>query len=164
MASDTEEIIRQVTMTLHKKVRGVIQILRPELPLAAGMCVVIGQLLALGAAPPPDALILGFTTGFFLSASALVTNDYFDLEVDRINAPQRPLPAGLLTLRETMLLGLVLALIGLAAAAIFGLLAFGLSFIVWLLGFLYNWKVKAMGLWGNLIVAGSVAFTFILVP
>ncbi|MBK8989532.1 MAG: hypothetical protein IPM39_26325 [Chloroflexi bacterium] len=86
MASNTEEIIRQVTMPLHKKVRGVIQIPRPELPLAAGMCVVIGQLLALGAAPPPDALILGFTTGFFLSASALVTNDYFDLEAERITA------------------------------------------------------------------------------
>lgn len=151
-----------VTITLQRKARGAVQILRPELPLAAGMCVVLGELLALGALPPLDALVLGFLCGFLLSASALVTNDYFDLEVDRINAPQRPLPAGLLTPQEAMGLGLFIALLGLAAAAAFGWLALVLSFIVWLLGFLYNWKLKALGLWGNLIVSASVGFTFIL--
>ncbi len=144
------------------KLRGVIQLFRPELPLAAGLCVVVGEMLALGAFPPLPALGLGFVCGFFLSASALITNDYFDLEVDRINAPQRPLPASLLTRSEVMALGIVTGLVGLAAAWAFNPFALGLSFIVWLMGFLYNWKLKAAGLWGNLIVSASVAFTFIL--
>jgi geranylgeranylglycerol-phosphate geranylgeranyltransferase len=134
----------------------------PELPFAAGICVVIGELLALGAFPPLHALGRGFICGFFLSSSALITNDYFDLEVDRINAPQRPLPAGLLTRGEVMALGMLTALIGLAVAWGFNPLALGGSLIVWLMGFLYNWKLKEAGLWGNLIVSASVAMTFLL--
>jgi geranylgeranylglycerol-phosphate geranylgeranyltransferase len=152
----------QQPIGIAQKVRGVFQIFRPELPVAAGVCVLLGQMLALGAAPSLYALGLGFACGFLLSGSALFTNDYFDLEVDRINAPQRPLPAGILTPAEVMALGLGTALLGLAAAAVFGPLAFGVSLIIWLLGFLYNWRIKAAGLWGNLIVATSVGATFVL--
>jgi geranylgeranylglycerol-phosphate geranylgeranyltransferase len=152
----------QPPVSFVQKARGVLQIFRPELPAAAGVCVLLGEVLALGAAPPLPTLGLGFACGFLLSGSALITNDYFDLEVDRINAPQRPLPAGILTPSEVMALGLVAALLGLAAAAAFSPLALGLSLIIWLLGFLYNWRLKAAGLWGNLVVATSVGITFVL--
>jgi len=152
----------QLPVSIARKARGVIQIFRPELPIAAGVCVLLGEVLALGAVPPLPVLGTGFACGFLLSGSALITNDYFDLEVDRINAPHRPLPAGILTPAEVMTLGLVTALLGLVAAATFGPLALGLSLIIWLLGFLYNWRLKAAGLWGNLIVAISVGITFVL--
>jgi geranylgeranylglycerol-phosphate geranylgeranyltransferase len=152
----------QPSVSLAQKARGVLQIFRPELPAAAGLCVLLGEVLALGVVPPLPALGLGFACGFLLSGSALITNDYFDLEVDQINTPQRPLPAGILTPAEVMALGLLTALLGLAAAAAFGPLALGLSLIIWLLGFLYNWRLKAAGLWGNLIVALSVGITFVL--
>lgn len=152
----------QNRVTPGMKAKGILQIFRPELPVAAGICVMLGEVLALGAIPPWGVLALGFGCGFFLSGSALITNDYFDLEVDRINAPQRPLPSGILTGPEVMGLGLGAGLVGLAAAGVFGPLALGLAFIIWVMGFLYNWKLKAAGLWGNLIVAGSVAVTFIL--
>ncbi len=152
----------QKPVTLPMKIKGAIQIFRPELPFAAGICVVIGELLALGEFPPLRLVLLGFACGFFLSGSALITNDYFDLEVDRINAPQRPLPSGLLTPAEVMALGILAGLIGLAAAWALNPLALGFSLLVWVLGFLYNWKLKAMGIWGNLIVCASVAMTFVL--
>ncbi len=147
-----ESRITQKPVTLKNKIRGVIQILRPELPLAAGLCVVLGEFLALGAFPTFRDLSVGFVCGFFLSGSALVINDYFDLEVDQINAPQRPLPAGLLSPSEVIVLGILTALIGLVAAWALTPLAFVIGIIVWLMGFLYNWKLKAAGLWGNLIV------------
>jgi geranylgeranylglycerol-phosphate geranylgeranyltransferase len=149
-------------MTIQRKTTAIIQLFRPELAAAAGMCVVLGELLALGAIPSLPALALGFLCGFCLSGSALITNDYFDLEVDRINAPQRPLPSGLLSSAQVMALGLVTALVGLVAAWAFNPLALALSLVAWLMGFLYNWKLKTAGLWGNLVVAASVAITFIL--
>ncbi len=149
-------------MTIQQKVTGAIRIFRPELPFAAGLCVVIGELLAMSAFPPLRSLGLGFLSGFFLSGSALILNDYFDLEVDRINAPERPLPAGILSPAEVIGLGVASALAGLAAAWAFGLTALGFSLVVWVLGFLYNWKFKQAGLWGNLIVSASVGATFIL--
>ena len=149
-------------MAFKEKIRGAIQIVRPELPLAAGVCFVLGEVLALGSFPPLRAIGLGFLCGLLLSASALITNDYFDLEVDKINAPKRPLPAGLLSGPEAMALGLLAGLFGLAAAWILNPFALLLSLILWVLGFLYNWKLKTAGLWGNLIVSTNVGATFVL--
>ncbi len=152
----------QQSVTLRQKIGGALQLFRPELPLAAGMCVVIGEVLALGTLPDLRVLALGFACGFFLSGSALITNDYFDLEVDRINAPQRPLPSGRVSPAEALALGIGVAVIGLAAALAISPLALGISLIVWILGFVYNWRLKAAGLWGNLSVAVSVGVTFVL--
>ena len=149
-------------MKASTKIKAVLQIFRPELPLAAGLCVLIGELLALRRFPPPAAWVPGFACGFLLSASALIFNDYFDVDVDRVNAPQRPLPSGRLTPGEVLALGAVVTLAGFAAAWALNPLAFGVSVLVWLSGFLYNWKLKSAGLWGNLIVAFSVGMTFVL--
>ena len=149
-------------MAITTKLRGVVEIVRPELPLAAGMCVVIGEYLALGAIPSLEFIASGVLCGFLLSGSAMATNDYFDLEVDRVNAPWRALPAGHLTPGEAMGLGLLLGAAGLAAAWALSPTAFGIALTLWILGFLYNWRLKASGFLGNLIVGLSVAMTFVI--
>ena len=121
-----------------------------------------GQVLALGGLPPLPLAALGFLCGFFLSSTALILNDYFDLEVDRVNAPQRPLPSGLVTTREVVALGALTTLLGLAAALALSPAAFILSAVTWTVGLLYNWRFKQAGLAGNLMVSYSVAITFIL--
>ncbi len=147
---------------MRQKLTGIIQLFRPELPFAAGVCVVLGEIIALGKFPSLQPLLLGFACGFFLSGSALILNDYFDLEVDRINAPQRPLPSGKVSPREAVILSMVTGLLGLAAAAFINWPALVLSIPFWVIGILYNWKYKQAGLPGNLMVSSSVAITFIL--
>lgn len=149
-------------MTLLQKSRALLQLMRPELPLAAGVCVIAGQAIALGGFPPLQLAALGFGLGFFLSGSAMVFNDYFDLEVDRVNTPGRPLPSGLLTLPEAAAFGAALAVIAWIIALAIHPLVLALSLVLWGLGFLYNWKLKAAGIWGNLIVCANVAMTFII--
>jgi len=145
-----------------RKARAVLQIIRPELPAAAGICVVVGQAIGLGSFPPLPLAAAGFCLGFCRASSAMVFNDYFDLEVDRINSPQRPLPAGLLTGREAVGLGCAAALIALAIALALHPAIFGLSLALWIAGFLYNWRLKSAGLWGNLIVSANVAMTILI--
>jgi geranylgeranylglycerol-phosphate geranylgeranyltransferase len=149
-------------MMITKKIKGAIQLFRPELPLAAGVCVVLGEIIALGSLPSLRELLLGFACGFFLSGSALTLNDYFDIEVDKVNAPQRPIPAGLLTPLDAIVLTALATSIGLIAAILISPLAFSVSLIFWVIGVLYNWRYKEEGLWGNLMVAASVGITFIL--
>ncbi|WP_348304749.1 UbiA family prenyltransferase [Methanothrix sp.] len=69
-------------------------LVKPELPVAAGVCVVAGEVIASGSVPEASVGIHGFLAGFFISGTAMITNDYFDLEVDRVNHPARPLPSG----------------------------------------------------------------------
>jgi geranylgeranylglycerol-phosphate geranylgeranyltransferase len=147
---------------LNKKIKGLIQLFRPELPFSAGICVLLGEIVALGGFPSFREAILGFMCGFFISGSALVSNDYYDLEVDRINSPDRPLPSGAVSPSEAILLAALTMLIGLAASFAISIQAFILSVIFGAVGILYNWRYKQAGLLGNLMVASSVAITFIL--
>lgn len=146
----------------NKKIKGILQIFRPELPFAAGVCVLLGEIVALGNFPPLREAVLGFLCGFFISGSAIVLNDYFDLEVDKVNAPHRPLPSGVVSPTEAIVLTGISTVIGLAASFWIGPLTFVFGVAAWLIGFLYNWKFKEKGLLGNLMVAASVAGTFLL--
>lgn len=149
-------------MLNYKKVKGLIELLRPELPFAAGVCVIIGEIIAHGSFSSLPKLFFGFVWGFFLSSSAMILNDYFDIEVDRVNAPHRPLPSGLILPTTAVTLTIITTLIGLIASVFIGKSAVLLYIIFWFIGFLYNWKLKEMGLLGNLLVSTSVAITFIL--
>ena len=149
-------------MKNNRKVRGLIELIRPELPFAAGICVIIGEMIAFGGFPSFQNLFLGFMWGFFLSSPAMILNDYFDIEVDKVNSPNRPLPSGLIQPVSAIGLAVITTLIGMAVSAFIGKSAVLLYIVFWLVGFLYNWKLKEMGLLGNLLVSSSVAITFIL--
>jgi geranylgeranylglycerol-phosphate geranylgeranyltransferase len=144
------------------KLNAVIRLIRPDLSLAAGICVVAGQILAIGKLPPILNAATGFLCAFFISASAIILNDYFDYDVDLVNAPERPLPSGSVSKNEALWLTAVTSLFGLAAALYFGLPVLGLAFVLWVIGILYNWRFKQTGLPGNLMVCLSVASTFLL--
>jgi len=144
------------------KIIGIIHIFRPELPFAAGVTVLMGEMVALGGLPSVRQASLGFACAFLLSASALILNDVFDLEVDRVNAPERPIPSGAVSAREAIGLSVPVTLGGLAAALAMGPSALVFGVVIWFIGFLYNWKFKRSGLSGNLMVATSVAACFVL--
>jgi len=144
------------------KLKAVIRLFRPDLSIAAGICVVAGQILAIGRFSSILTAAAGFLCAFFISASAIILNDYFDYEVDLVNAPERPLPSGLVSKREALWLTAATSLLGLAAAFYFGFVVLGLAVLLWVIGVLYNWRFKQSGLPGNLMVCLSVASTFLL--
>jgi len=148
-------------MTIQRKTLGLLRLFRFELPFTAGVCVLLGELLALGNFPPAKGLVLGFLSVFFISATSLILNDYFDIESDKINAPERPLPAGLVSKRDVVVLSIIVTLLGFIASAMISLLALLVVILVWAVGFLYNWRYKKTGLLGNLLVCFSVGMTFI---
>lgn len=142
-------------------VTGLLRLFRFELPFAAAACVVLGQFLALDGVPPMPALLLAPLSVFCISATALILNDCFDVETDRVNAPHRPIPSGQVTVRAAALLSGAVALAGLSSAAALGMRMLALVTVVWIVGVLYNWRFKRTGLPGNLMVAFSVGTTFV---
>ena len=95
--SSCHVIIKMFFMNLLKKVKGIIFLIRPDISIAIGICVLVGEILALGNIPTIKEALLGFFAAFFISASAMIVNDFFDLEVDKVNAPYRPLPMKIIT-------------------------------------------------------------------
>jgi len=135
--------------------------LRFELPFSAGVCVVMGQLLALGEFAPLLVTIFGFMSVFSISASILVLNDFFDIETDKINAPHRPIPAKLVSPSEAFWLSIFLLFVGLVLSYLISIIVLLFSITLAVIGFLYNGKLKKSGLIGNILVSISVGMTFI---
>lgn len=146
---------------IFEKIKGIIQLMRFDLSFAAGISVVVGEFVAISSFPSLNDLILGFMIGFFISTSALILNDYFDIEADRINRPTRPLPSGIIKPTSVIVLWIITSIIGFVLAFQISYIALLVVIIFWIIGFLYNWKFKRMGLFGNLMVSFSVAITFI---
>ena len=144
-----------------KRIIAIIQLFRVELPLAAGICTLLGVIISAGRLPSLGILLSSFLCVFFISSSAMISNDYFDLETDRVNAPDRPLPSGHALPRDAIFFTVLTAILGLAAAARIGVAALGIALVFWMVGFFYNWKGKASGLIGNLMVSACVGIMFI---
>ncbi len=144
------------------KIIGLYRLFRFELTFTAGICVLLGEILAADGLPTIHQAVFGFLSVFCISATALILNDYFDVETDKINAPHRPIPSGLVTRTEALILSIVVALAGFFFGFLISVKALGVVIAVWLVGFLYNWRFKKTGLWGNLFVGFSVGMTFIL--
>ncbi|MBC7085989.1 MAG: UbiA family prenyltransferase [Methanomethylovorans sp.] len=143
------------------KIKGLTGLLRSELPFCAGVCVVTGQILALGRFASFYETVFGFLSVFFISASILVLNDYFDVETDKLNAPHRPIPSNMVTPLEALLLSMALMVFGITLSYLISIIALLISIILFIIGFLYNRNYKKSGLPGNLMVSFSVGMTFI---
>ena len=73
-----------------------------------------------------------------LYGGGVVFNDVFDAELDRLERPERPIPKGIVTLREATVLGLVLLLLGIIAAAIVSVLSGLLALAIAIAALVYN--------------------------
>ena len=144
-----------------KKLKGFLRLIRFELPFSAGVCVVLGQLFALGEFASVTITIAGFFSVFLISASILVSNDYFDIETDKINAPDRPIPSNLVSPFEALSFSIILLILGLLLSYYISIAALLFSVGLTVIGFFYNRKFKKNGLAGNLMVSFSVGMTFI---
>ncbi|RJP61591.1 MAG: prenyltransferase [Ignavibacteriales bacterium] len=144
-----------------KKIKGLIRLLRFELPFSAGVCVVMGQLLALGKFTSLVVTVFGFASVFFISASILVLNDYFDIETDKVNAPHRPIPSGLVAPVDALMFSIILMFAGLFLSYMISIATLICSVVLIIIGFLYNRKLKKSGWPGNVMVSFSVGMTFI---
>lgn len=127
-----------------------------------GFAVIVGAFVSRPPTVEAMNLVLGFATGFSVCAYSMVINDYYDIEVDRVNQPNRPLPSGALSMRSALVLAIGMLAIGLAASlALLNPAAVGITLLYALLSWIYNYRAKKYGLSGNLIVASSLAIPFI---
>ncbi|MGQ9514782.1 MAG: geranylgeranylglycerol-phosphate geranylgeranyltransferase [Thermoproteota archaeon] len=141
--------------------KGYLEIIRPINCAMMGLAVIVGGIIASGKIEYDIRLFLGFLTGFALAGVTNIQNDICDLEIDKINRPERPLPSGELDRRSATVWASFLLLVGLATAALTSTACLVVACLSTLLGFLYNAFIKRTGLLGNIVVAFIVSVPFI---
>ena len=107
-------------------------------------------------------LLCAAVSASLILAAGNVLNDVRDLDTDRINAPHRPLPSGMLTGTEACLLAALLAIAGLLLAIPLGSTGMKIAFSAVVILTFYDLKLKRIPLAGNLAVAllGGLAFAY----
>ena len=96
--------------------------------------------------------------GPILCGLSQVINEYCDREVDAINEPQRPIPAGLVTHRHVFVTIAVLTMIGLAMSLFFGMQVVYITLVGMLFAVMYSaepFRAKKLGWIGNALVSIS---------
>ncbi|GAB4372469.1 MAG: geranylgeranylglycerol-phosphate geranylgeranyltransferase [Calditrichia bacterium] len=139
---------------------GIWKISRPVNVLIAMLSIGVAAFIT-GTLQPFSKVILAIFAGAFIAAGANTINDYFDLEIDRVNKPRRPLPAGLLSPQAALRLAIIEFLLGITASLLINGLAFGIAILFSALLFFYSFKLKRLPLWGNLAVSLSTAAAFV---
>lgn len=145
-----------------RKTKGFFKIIRPLNCLITFFTIIIGGLICSNDNDISASLILAGVVGFIITAVSNSINDFYDVEVDKINRPGRPLPSGILTQKNVLVFFIVLSIISLILCLLINIYAFGISLISMVLLFLYSYKLKRIPLIGNIIVSllTSLAFIF----
>jgi len=138
-----------------------VHLIRPVNSLMVGFAVVVGIAVASVHQLLSFATLMGFLTGFGVSAYSMIINDLYDLDVDRLNRPDKPLPSGRVSPATAMVEALILLAIGLVSAYVLGIptLLVAAFYAFW--SWLYNYRVKESGFLGNTMVATSVAIPYL---
>jgi geranylgeranylglycerol-phosphate geranylgeranyltransferase len=105
-------------------------------------------------------LVIIATTTITAGGNAL--NDMCDIEIDRINKPNRPLPAGMINEDSARIFMIVMFIIGNVAGLILGFWSLFITlFIATPLLFWYAHRLRHIALVGNILVAFLSALAFI---
>ena len=90
----------------------VVRLLRPMNMGIAFLTIAAGGVLSDFSAARWAEILLAAAAGALIVGGGNAINDCFDIEIDRLNRPERPLPAGELSIRQATVLWMAFSLVG----------------------------------------------------
>ncbi len=154
-------------------VRTYLELMRYGNCLMAGFAAVIGTLIAfniLASDSPgfysPDKLLfinsgLVFLAVFLISGAGNAINDYFDVRIDSINRPERPIPSGRVKLKEAFYFSYLLFALGTLLAFLINPICGFIALFNSLLLIFYAKTLKSTPLLGNLSIGYLTGSSFL---
>ncbi|MDX1438731.1 MAG: geranylgeranylglycerol-phosphate geranylgeranyltransferase [Rubricoccaceae bacterium] len=146
------------TLTLRQlHLPGWLRILRPLNVVLFFVGVLLGGILAGGSAvlsgDSAVRLVLAMVSAALIGGAGNVVNDLYDVDIDRVNRPERPIPSGEVSLRTARTMWITLTLLGLLVALWVSLIHLCIAFVSAVLLWTYSAKLKRIPAVGNLTVA-----------
>ena len=123
-----------------QQVKGLYRVSRPITTLSGALAVVLGGYDA-GTGEWLKVAIAVLVT-ILISSSANAWNDYLDIEIDRVNQPHRPLPAGEVSPELVKRFSFGLAILSILIAALINPAAFLIAVAANLLLFFYSFSKR----------------------
>jgi len=137
-----------------------LKLTRPQNNLITALSVLVGALVS-GEIEYWGAVAFACISAFFISGGGNCLNDFFDVAVDKINKPFRPLPKGEISRRSALWLSMSLFLVGLGVSLFIKPLSLVIATVAIILLIFYNHTLKRKLFWGNFTVSFVSALAFI---
>ncbi|MFQ5628203.1 MAG: geranylgeranylglycerol-phosphate geranylgeranyltransferase [bacterium] len=136
------------------------RITRPTNCFIGGLSIAVAAVIA---GPVASWLPVAFAvlSGMLFTAAANTINDYFDIDIDRVNRPDRPLPSGLASLQFAKMLAIILFVCGIFFSIFINIFAICIAILSTILLISYSARLKRTVLWGNAAVSLMTAIAFI---
>jgi geranylgeranylglycerol-phosphate geranylgeranyltransferase len=150
-------------MEVRDRARGLVELTRPVNALAAGILTFVGAFVVVGIPSTPERLHVGAAMGATVLATGAgnAINDYFDREIDAINAPDRPIPRGSVSPRGALAFSVVLFGGSVALALTLPILAIAIAVINLFALVTYTELFKGLPGAGNVLVGYLGGSTFL---
>lgn len=144
------------------KIKSIFSISRPVNLSITFIVVIISAMICSNTLDVTFTIFFGALSALLVAAAGNIINDYFDIETDKINRPNRPIPSGKISEKEALQLYLAFNLIAIIIAGLISLMALATVIITISLLFLYSYRLKGTALVGNIVIAlcTSLAFVF----
>jgi geranylgeranylglycerol-phosphate geranylgeranyltransferase len=150
---------------MRETLRGLLDLTRPVNAVASGLLTLIGAYIAGveggGVAERPLAAAAATLATALAVGAGNAINDYFDREIDRINAPQRAIPRGAVSARGALWFSAVLFVLAIALAFTLPVLAVAIAAFNLVALVVYTEWLKGLPGVGNLVVAYLGGSTFL---
>ncbi|MFQ6051215.1 MAG: geranylgeranylglycerol-phosphate geranylgeranyltransferase [Candidatus Hydrothermarchaeota archaeon] len=139
--------------------QGYIRIIRPLNCFLAGTLVVIGIIIT--GKLDTVTMTIAFSVAFLITGAGNTINDYFDIEIDKINNPERPIPSGEIKEKHALMLAILLFLAGIGISLKLTFICIIIAVFNSALLIFYSYKLKRKGFIGNLSISYLGASTLI---
>ena len=136
-------------------------LIRPINSFMIGTAVLVGMAVISPSSLISIRALISFLVGFLISAFAMVVNDIYDVEIDRVNDPERPIASGRISPGTGVVFASLLLIAGLTSSLLLTTSNFVIALIFAVISWGYSFWGKRNGLLGNMMVAASMAVPFI---
>ena len=151
-----------MSITIQHKISAIFRLTRPVNVLITILSVWIAALLSAELNGLNYAVVfIGALAAGVIAAGGNIHNDILDIEIDRVNRPERPLPQKELSLRTAGIFSIIFVAAGIGTGAALGIQEFLITLTAAVLLFLYNQRLKMTVLWGNLTISLLTGLAFI---
>lgn len=144
-----------------KKLSGYLKLTRPINCIITMLVVIVGGLISSDEKFTENILIYCSLIAALVAASGNVINDYFDVEIDKIVHPERPLAEGIISKKNALIFYLFLITIALVASSFLTTEIFIVVLITITILFLYSAYLKKILLMGNIIISFLTGLAFL---
>lgn len=143
------------------KIKASLKIIRPLNCIIAGFSIFLAGYLSNNYDIKLPQMLFLPIAGILVTAAGNIINDIFDIEIDKINRPQRPLASNILSVKFAKSYYSILVIISIILSSYVNIYALSIVIFSNIIIFFYSYRLKSLPLIGNFTVSFFTGLSFI---